>query len=703
MIVVLAEKPSVGKDIARVLGASQRNDGYYSGNGYAVTWAFGHLVSLAMPQDYGLSRPSAANLPLIPENFQLVPKKMKTASGYGIDPGAAKQLKVISSLLDACEKIIVATDAGREGELIFRYIYYFLKCRKPFYRLWINSLTDQAIRTGFESIRPGQDYDPLFSAATARAKADWLVGINASQALAISSGIYNSSLGRVQTLTLCMIARRFKENKGFLVSPFWQAKIGADNNGLTSHFILKERLLDKETAGKLYESLKKETSIKVTKIQTRTASEAPPLLYDLTSLQRDANRYHNLGAAKTLTIAQRLYEHKFISYPRTGSRYLSDDVFAEIPILFEKLAAVEGYEKRVAMLNMQSLSTGSVNTQKVTDHHALITTGVTPSALSPDEKIVYNLIAGRMIEAFMPPCIKEVTEAEGECMALVFTAKNVTVLEKGWKEVLSREEDKEEEDFSTTLKNPLTGISKGDTLVVSAVTLLARKTTPPPLYTEGTLLSAMETAGKELEDESQRERLKDLGIGTPATRASIIETLYKRAYIEQKGKSIIPTERGLYVYEAVKDMQIADVQMTGSWEKTLYDIENQKSEYESFMEAIKIYTAQVTKEILSIPTPTSHLKGHPCPKCKNGTVHFRPKSLKCDHPDCDFILFRTVASKELSETNLIDLLEKGKTGLIKGFTSKKKGTSFDATLFLDDRYQLDMEYPPRKDKPKGKK
>ena len=376
MIAIIAEKPSVGLDIARVVGADTRNDGYCSGNGYMVTWALGHLVSLAMPDTYGYTKTAAENLPMLPDPFRLVSRQMRTDRGMVTDIAASKQLKVIESVFNRCDSIIVATDAGREGELIFRWIYDFLGCTKPFRRLWISSLTDEAIRKGLEELKDGSEYDSLYAAADSRAKADWLVGMNASRALAAVSGSANNSIGRVQTPTLAMICARFKENRNFVSTPYWQLHITLKQGEAHRLFIHPEHFGDKKAAETAYGRIIPGSAVTITKVERGTVFQQAPLLYDLTSLQKDCNIHHDLTADKTLSIAQSLYEKKLVSYPRTGSRYIPEDIMANIPALLEKIIAMPLFREYGRSFDFSALNTRSVDTTKVTDHHALIITVV---------------------------------------------------------------------------------------------------------------------------------------------------------------------------------------------------------------------------------------------------------------------------------------------------------------------------------------
>lgn len=399
-------------DIARVVGASDKKDGYCTGNGYMVTWALGHLVSLAMPGTYGYTKTTAEDLPMLPHPFRLVSRQVRTDKGMVTDLAAARQLKVIDSVLAQCDSVIVATDCAREGELIFRWIYSYLGYTKPFKRLWISSLTDEAIREGLANLREGKDYDSLYAAADCRAKADWLVGMNASRALAIVSGSANNSIGRVQTPTLAMVCARFKENRGFVSTPYWQLHLTLEQRDRHRMFIHTEEFKEKETAEAAYKRITSGSVAAITKVERRKTFQQAPLLYDLTSLQKDCNIHYDLTADKTLSIAQALYEKKLISYPRTGSRHIPGDVMRHIPSLLEKVAAMPEFKEYGQHFDLSDLNTRSVDDAKVTDHHALIITGIVPEGLSEAESVVYGMIAGRMLESFSPPCEKDLLVME---------------------------------------------------------------------------------------------------------------------------------------------------------------------------------------------------------------------------------------------------------------------------------------------------
>lgn len=689
MKVIIAEKPSVARDIATIVGASNRKDGYLEGNGYAVTWAFGHLVGLAMPEQYGIAGFQRENLPILPEEFKLIPRQVKDGKEYKPDPGAMKQLKIIKELFNKSEQIIVATDAGREGELIFRYIYHYLECSRPFERLWISSLTDQAIRKGLENLVPGTAYDNLYYSAKARSQADWVVGINASQALSISAGRGVWSLGRVQTPTLAMICNRYLENKDFKPHTYFQVKLHTAKNATEFATITTEKFDSKQDADTILERIRSAESVRVLNVETKQAGQEPPLLYDLTTLQKEANRRFSFSADKTLSVAQSLYEAKLISYPRTGSRYISDDIFAEIPTLITRLSNHATFGSYAKTLSAQNLNKRSVDDKKVTDHHALIITENIPADISADQRIIFDMIAARMLEAFSGKCTKENTTVSLEAAGVLLTVRSSVIRIPGWRSVLNAPDDEKGEDDAPALP----ALLNGDVLPIRGTDLLEKQTKPRPLHTESSLLSAMETAGRELSDEAEREALKESGIGTPATRAGIIETLLNREYIVREKKSLVPTNKGLVVYLAVKNKKIADVAMTGAWENALNKIMKGEMDADAFHKGIEVYAAQITSELLEskIEGGGNQRESYLCPKCKKGQVTMYQKVAKCNNEDCGLILFRNKSGKDLTDGQLKDLLTKGKTGVIKGFKSKEK-KPFDAALSFDSEYKVIFEF-----------
>ena len=687
MKTISAEKPSVAREIARIVGATEREEGYFEGGGYAVTWAFGHLVQLAMPDGYGVRGFVRDNLPVIPETFMLIPRQTKAEKGYKPDSGVTAQIKVIARLFNGSEQIVVATDAGREGELIFRYLYHYIGCSTPFVRLWISSLTDKAIREGLRNLENGSKYDNLFLAAKARSESDWLVGINGTQALTIAAGHGTYSVGRVQTPTLGMVCERYWENRRFTPEAFWQLHIavnGNDNDG-TVKLSSSGKWKEKEPATALYNKVKEAGTATVTKVERKEKTEETPLLFDLTTLQKEANAKHGFTAEQTLGIAQKLYEKKLITYPRTGSRYIPDDVFAEIPKLLAFIGAMPEWQGKVQ--EKAEPTRRSVDGSKVTDHHALLVTGEKPLFLSKEDNTVYQMIAGRMIEAFSEKCVKDTTTVTAECAGAEFMVKGSIIRQAGWRAVHG-EEDKEEISIPDW--------QEGDTLTLKGCSITEGKTKPKPLHTEATLLSAMETAGKEVEDDALRQALKDCGIGTPATRAAIIETLFKRGYMERCKKSLVPTEKGLALYSIVKTMRIADVALTGEWEKELARIERGELPADTFRKEIEAYTREITSELLSCDKLFARKdSGCKCPKCGTGTMQFYGKVVRCDNAECGLPVFRQKANRTLSDDEIKDLLTEGHTKLLKGFKSKH-GKSFDATIAFDGEFNTTFVFPEKK-------
>ena len=687
MITILAEKPSVAREIARIVGAMKKEEGYFTGNGYHVTWALGHLVQLAMPDGYGIKGFRRDSLPVIPERFELVPRQEKTDKGYKADAAAVKQIKVITKLWNESDSIIVATDCAREGELIFRYLYAYTGCTLPFQRLWISSLTDAAIRKGLKELKDGHEYDSLYHAAKARSEADWLVGINGTQALTVAAGRGTYSVGRVQTPTLAMVCKRFWENKRFTPEPVQQLHFTVPSVSASEvvKFASVEKWKDKEEAAALYNKVKAQMAATVVKVEKKEKVENPPLLYDLTTLQKEANTKHGFTAEQTLDLVQKLYEAKLVTYPRTSSRYIPEDVFAEVPLLFDRLAGHSSFAEKIEELG--DLNRRSVDASKVTDHHALLVTPNRPLALYKNEQLIYDMIVGRMIEAFSPECVKDTTTVRAECEGVAFEAKGCIVRKAGWRSVYG--EDRED--------TVLPDWKEGDTLSMNGCTMSSGMTRPKPLHTESTLLAAMETAGREgVEDEEARQALKDCGIGTPATRAAIIETLLRREYMVRVKKSLVPTEKGLALYSIVKGMDIADVEMTGRWESELAEIEKGRTPHEAFLHDIEGYTRKITTELLACDKIFGHkASGCACPKCGTGTMQFYGKVVRCDNPDCALPVFRQIAGRTLTDTEMTDLLAKGRTGVLSGFKSKQ-GKPFSAAVAFDADFNTKFIFPEAK-------
>lgn len=690
MKAVIAEKPSVAREIAALLGAGEKKDGYLSGNGYQVTWALGHLVGLAMPEDYGISGFQKDALPILPDPFLLTVRKIKKNKAYVPDGGALKQLKVIEQVIGRCDSIIVATDAGREGELIFRYIYEHLKCAKPFQRLWISSLTEKAIRQGLDNLKPGSDFDGLYHAGLGRSRADWLVGINASQALSIAaeSGVY--SLGRVQTPTLALICKRYLDNKNFNVQKYWQIQLEHRKEFIDFNSLSKNRWDDEKLADDTLKAIQRIGLATVKAVDNKTVSEQPPLLFDLTGLQKEANKKLGLSAEQTLNIAQTLYENKFITYPRTGSKYIPEDMWPEIPALIRALDAKPSCKEALSKLKWGRFNRRIVNDVKVTDHHGLLITEKIPSGLSGKEEAVYDMIAFRLLESVSNACSKEITDINLQAVHYDFTLKGCKILEPGWRAIKG---SFTEEDNDPIQELPELRI--GDELKIQQGAVLEKKTKPPVLYTEAGLLSAMETAGREIENDAERKILQGIGIGTPATRAAIIETLFKRDYILREKKSLLPTEKGLQVYQTVKDKKIADVAMTAEWEMALQRIENNETDATVFLKEMESYTRSITQELLNIGIAGQKLPELICPKCKEHKLLIREKVVKCPGVSCNWMQFRFVCGVMLNITEIENLVQKGKTSLIKGMKSKS-GKKFDAYILINEKGETVFDFPQKK-------
>ena len=689
---IIAEKPSVARDIARIVGANSKQDGYLEGNGYIVTWAMGHLITLAMPEAYGYAAYKAEDLPIRPNPFQFVVRQVRRDKEYISDPAALKQLKVIRSCFNKADRIIVATDAGREGELIFRYIYQYLGCRKPFERLWISSLTDKAIREGMANLKPRSHYDNLYYSAKARSEADWLVGINASRALSIARrGGY--SLGRVQTPTLAMVCRRYIENRDFSSVPYWKLSVLMEKEGVSLKAVGNTDYEDEASAQTALAALRSQSRLKVASVARKVGHIAPPLLYDLTALQKEANRRHGFSADKTLSIAQSLYEKKITTYPRTGSRYISEDVFEEVPVLLRKIGKTLS----------NSLNRHSVDNAKITDHHAIIPTGETPSSLLADEVTVYQMVVSRFIEAFSPDSEEERMQVWFTDGTNAFTWKACRQIFLGWKAVQKDKatEAEKKEDGDEQVLSSLPNVAEGEYLPVLDTEITEHKTKPKPLYTEATLLSAMENAGREVEDAESKKAMAECGIGTPATRANIIETLILRDYIRREKKTIVPTEKGLAVYEIVRDKKIANAEMTGSWEQALAAIEAGQMPADKFAQGINSYVGTICEELLSLASEQKSYPTYRCPKCGSESVGIYAKVAKCRNKDCNFHIFREVCGTLLTEDNIRDLLTTGRTPILNGLTSKA-GKKFTARLILNEDYTTSFEFENKKGKQRGR-
>ena len=667
---VLAEKPSVAQSIAKVLGASKREDGYLEGNGYVVSWCVGHLVELAQPESYDskYSKWSYNDLPIFPDSWQ-----------YQVSAATKKQFGILKKLMARkdVESLICATDAGREGELIFRLVYHQCHCKKPIERLWISSMEDSAIKEGFAHLRPGSDYDALYEAALCRERADWLVGINATR---LFSTLYGQTLnvGRVMTPTLAMAVMRETAIAAFRPEPFYTVQLDAGNMKLTS-----KRFNDKTDAEAVVSRCTENKAI-ITKAEKKEKSEKPPLLYDLTSLQREANRVLGYTAQQTLDYAQSLYEKKLITYPRTDSRFLTEDMEAMLPDMVEKLFSrfpVEGI-KHISIHAKQV-----VNGKKVTDHHAILPTKEVKnhhlSELPKGEQEVLNLVVTRLFSAVGDPYCYAETVIEATCGDTVFSAKGKTKLQDGWKVFEKRQESaKTEKELPVVLIN--------DVLEIASVEIKEGKTSPLKHYTEDTLLQSMENAGAdEMPEEAERK-----GLGTPATRAGIIEKLVRIGFLERKGdkktKHLIPTHKGIALVTVMPE-QIQSPSMTADWEEKLLLIERKEYSSEEFMQEIRDVIFHLVRhyeviqdaEVLMAKEPDSIGK---CPICGNPVIN-RPKGYFCADKECRFALWKNnryfeSIGKKLTDSVAESLLNSGKIKL-KGCKSAKTGRNFDALLLME--------------------
>ena len=613
MIVCIAEKPSVARDIARIIGANTSRDGYMEGNGYQVTWTFGHLCTLKEPGDYTPSWKSWAltQLPMVPPRFGI--KLIE-------DNGIKKQFSIIERLMQAADGIVNCGDAGQEGELIQRWVMQKAQANCPVKRLWISSMTDEAIREGFANLKDQNDYQPLYLAGLSRAIGDWLLGMNATRLYTLKYGQNRQvlSIGRVQTPTLALIVNRQKEIENFKPEPYWVlATVYRD----TTFTATKGKFTSKEEGEEAFATIEGKP-FTVTKVEKKEGKEQPPQLYDLTSLQVDCNRKYAFSAEQTLNLIQALYEKKYTTYPRVDTQYLSDDIYPKCPQtlngLFQtKFNGVAPYAELIKPIGGKPLKKTKrvFDTSKVTDHHAIIPTGVIPHNLSDAERKVFDLVARRFIAVFLPDCKFSTTTVLGEVLgnprenlggpskadSIEFKVTGKEILDPGWRVVLDKEksklsedEPKKEDDEERTLPTFVKGES-GE----HKPTLTEKWTTPPPYYNEASLLRAMETAGKFVEDETLRAAMKENGIGRPSSRAGIIETLFKRHYIQRKGKRLIATPTGIELIDLIREELLKSCELTGIWEKKLRDIEHQKYDAGQFINELKQQVADIVRDVMS--------------------------------------------------------------------------------------------------------
>ena len=576
MIAIVTDKPNVGREIARVLGADRKENGYMSGNGYMVTWTYGNMLSLAMPKDTGTAWVERENFPLLPPPFLTV-RHVKTDTGWNPDINAVLQLKVIAGVFDACDTIVTATDASREGEMLFRYLSRFLGCRKPCLRLWISSLTDEAIAKGMENLRPCSLFDNLFLAADSRNKADWLLGVNSSYAVCKAVGFGNNSLGRVQTPVLAAISGRYRERENHIPADSWPVFVSLCKNGKIIKMRHVEDFCNRRDALELYEDCKAAGYARITAVNSRTEEITAPALYNLTGLQKDANRYHNLTAIRVQEITQSLYEKKLISCPRTSSRLLPGDVYDMLPPVMEKLLSGKEFRQYAGMIDLAARK-GVTGNQDTAEHHAIVITGIQPGELDREERLVYTLVVGRMLETFMPPCKVEYTTVEAVCAARKFRIRTYRILEAGWLGIFQRERLVAEDNDLCPVPPEL---FREEKLPVTGCSLIHRKSLPAAPYT----------------DEELADYMDKTGLGTASTRTNIIRTLLERKYIRYSGKYIIPTPKGLLLYETVRGMKVADASLTSGWEAELARIEQGELTQKEFLDGVLETVNEVTGEI----------------------------------------------------------------------------------------------------------
>ncbi len=694
MKVCIAEKPSVAKEIAEIVGAKQRKDGYWEGNGYQVTWTFGHLCELKEPHEYDSAyREWNLNmLPILPEKFGI---KLKN------DKGIEKQFNIISTLFENAEEVINCGDAGQEGELIQRWVFAKSNCKKPMKRLWISSLTEDAIRDGFKKLKDSKDYDKLYYAGYSRAAADWLLGMNATRLYTIKYGSGNKqvlSVGRVQTPTLAMIVNRQIEINNFKSAIFFELKTKYRDvvfNAQIDRFSGDEKI----KAENVLDSLKNE-AFEINFVETKKGKESSPRLFDLTALQVECNKKFGFSADETLKTIQNLYEKKLVTYPRVDTTYLPEDMYSKIPGIMKNMV---NYSSLIQSILAEPIRKSSkvFDDKKVTDHHAIIPTEVKAEGLFGAEANVYDTIAKRFIAAFYKDCEVSNTAVTGFVKDIEFKATGKQILDAGWRVVYEKDgiaEEDEKED-SQILPEFIKG-EKGP----HEIFLKEGKTTPPKYFTEATLLRAMETAGKQVEDEELRDLMKDNGIGRPSTRAAIIETLFRRSYIKRERKNIVATSTGMQLIHIINNELLKSAEMTGNWEFKLRQIEKGEYQAELFLKEMKtmindlvVQVKNETGKRIAQEVPEDILNKKKlntvlvCPKCKNGNVIKGKTAFGCNEfkNGCDFKIPFELMNKKLTDSQIKTLIEKGKTSIIKGFDFN--GNKKDGILKLTSNFNVEFE------------
>lgn len=693
MKVCIAEKPSVAREIAAILGANNKHDGYYEGNGYAVTYTFGHLCTLMEPNDYKPHWKSwdLNNLPMLPEKF-----KTKVVSNSGIQ----KQFKIVKKLFDQAEMVINCGDAGQEGELIQRWVLDQANYKGKVQRLWISSLTAEAIKEGFENLKPSEQYDNLFYAGFSRAIGDWLLGMNATRLYTLKHGGYKQvlSVGRVQTPTLAMVVNRFKEIENFVPQPYWELQTLYRD----TLFSYEEGRFTKMEDGQLLANKVKEHEFEIVSVTKKKGKDYAPKLFDLTGLQVYCNNKFGFSADETLKIVQKLYEQKVVTYPRVDTTFLPNDVYPKVPGILQNL---KKYVQLTAPLLGKKIkkSPKVFNDKKVTDHHAIIPTGV-ETQLQYNQQQVYDIITRRFIAVFYDDCMVSNTTVIGKAADVNFKATGKEILSKGWRVVL---ESAEKEQKASDLLPAFVKGEKGP----HEPSFLEKQTKPPNQFTEASLLRAMETAGKQVDDDEMRELMKENGIGRPSTRANIIETLFKRKYIERNKKQVLPTQIGIQLIDTIQNELLKSAELTGMWEKQLKDIEKGTYSAAQFIANMKKMVDALVYEVRSEAQRAniSHIKtvqkseikkeikkkagiiSETCPKCKSGHIIKGKSAFGCsDYKNgCRFVLPFKFKDKKISEKQYIRLLQKGSTVNLKGF--KTQVGEIEGLIRFDDQFKLILE------------
>ncbi|TYA84267.1 type IA DNA topoisomerase [Seonamhaeicola marinus] len=693
MKVCIAEKPSVAREIAAVLGAKTKHDGYFEGNGYAVTYTFGHLCTLKEPVDYKPYWKSwdLNNLPMLPEKFEV-----KVVSNSGIQ----KQFNIVKRLFEKADVVINCGDAGQEGELIQRWVMNEANYKGQVQRLWISSLTTEAIKEGFENLKPATDYDNLYYAGFSRAIGDWLLGINATRLYTVKHGGYKQvlSVGRVQTPTLAMVVNRFREIENFKPVPYWELQ----TKYRETLFSYEDGRFFKKEDGQVLADKVKESDFEIVSITKKKGKEYAPKLFDLTGLQVYCNTKFGFSADETLKIVQNLYEQKVVTYPRVDTTFLPNDIYPKVEGILKRLTQYANLVQPLLGKKIKK-STKVFNDKKVTDHHAIIPTGV-QNQLSVSHQQVYDIIVRRFIAVFYDDCQVSNTNVIGKAAEVSFKTTGKEILDKGWRVVFENSNAKEKE------TGVLPTFEKGEK-GPHEPTFLEKETKPPNQYTEASLLRAMETAGKQVDDEEMRDLMKENGIGRPSTRANIIETLFKRKYIKRNKKQVLPTETGIQLIDTIQNSLLKSAELTGRWEKQLKDIEKGDFSAGAFIKNMKRMVDALVYEVRSetkranisyeanakkakaskASTKKGGITSESCPKCKQGTVLKGKSAYGCSNykSGCDFKLPFKVYDKKISEKQFIRLLQKGSTVNLKGF--KTESGTIEGLIRFDDNFHLKLE------------